>query len=509
MNTWPPKPFDTALAQISVHDAWYVGDPDALHKAYSHQTGGRTRSSQHSGGIVGAVARFFWGRPMAASKQRTRLHVPIAADIATTSADLLFATPPRVLLPKQDAEGKADHPAQERLEAIVNTADLHSTFLEAAELAAAHGGAYLRIVWDIDALDTPFLTVVAADGAIPTWRFGRLREVTFWTIIHTNGQLVVRHLETHLRGSIRHQVFEGTTTDLGRPVPLGNYEQTAWAAELVNDQALIETGTDRLTAAYIPNMLPQRRWRKITELAPLGRSDFDGVEGVFDAIDEVYSSWMRDIRLAKARLLVDQNLMETDGPGTGATFDDDQELFTAIPGGAGSMQGGAGIDAKQFAIRWEEHQRTIQDLTRVALRAAGYSPGSFGDESVSVQETATQVKSKERLTERTRAKKIRYWKAALGPLVQAMLEVDGVVFAPNGYDGATPEVRFPEKAQQDVLELAETVEVLHRAEAVSLIMKIRMLHPDWDAVKVDEEVGRIQDENSVADPFSERGLEIG
>lgn len=505
-TTWPPKPFDTALNQIAVHDAWYVGDTGDLAKVYQGTQTARTRPSQYAGGIVGRAARFFWGRPTNDGKQRTRLHVPIASDIATTSADLLFATPPRVLLPKQDAEGKNDHPAQERLEEIINQADIHSVLLEAAELAAAHGGVYLRAVWDKDTMDVPFLTSVAADGAIPVWRFGRLREVTFWTIIKTDGQLVVRHLETHRSGVIVHQVFEGTTTDLGRPVPLESHEATVWAAGLVNADSAILTGTQRLTAAYVPNMLPQRRWRKIAELAPLGRSDFDGVESTFDAIDEVYSSWMRDIRLAKARLLVDQSMMEANGPGGGATFDDDQELFTAVPAGAGSMQAGSSIDAQQFEIRWEEHRATIQDLTRVALRAAGYSPGSFGDDSVSVQETATQVKSKERLTERTRSKKVRYWKAALGPLVQAMLEIDAAVFGTNGYDGAAPEVRFPEKAQQDVLELAETVEVLHRAGAVSLVMKIRMIHPDWDAAKVDEEVARIQDESTEADPFAERGL---
>lgn len=505
MSTWPPEPFDTALNQISVHDAWYVGDPGELAKAYQGKQTAKVRPSQYAGGIVGAAARWFWGRPNNDGKQRTRLHVPIASDIATTSADLLFATPPRILLPKQDVEGKQDHPAQERLEEIINHADTHSALLEAAELAAAHGGVYLRVVWDKESMDVPFLTSVAADGAIPTWRFGKLKEVTFWTIIKQEGQLVVRHLETHRTGVIVHQVFEGTAADLGRAVPLESHEATRWAADVVNSDSAIETGTARLTAAYVPNMLPQRRWRKITELAPLGRSDFDGVESVFDSIDEVYSSWMRDIRLAKARLIVDQSMMESNGPGQGAFFDDDQELFTAVPAGAGSLQSGHTFEAKQFEIRWEEHRATIQDLTRVALRAAGYSPGSFGDDSVSVQETATQVKSKERLTERTRAKKIRYWKAALGPLVQAMLDIDAIVFEANKYDGAIPEVRFPEKAQQDVLELAETVEVLHRAGAVSLVMKIRMLHPDWDAEKVDEEVARIQDENTEADPFTERG----
>lgn len=504
--TWPPKPYDTMLAAIDVHDAWYVGDPNELARIYQgEKPTHKTRPSQYSGGIVGKVARYFWGTPNP-DGQRTRMHIPLGADIATTSADLLFSEPPRILLPKLDVEGTQDHPAQERLEEIVGDPSFAAALVGAAEYQSAHGGVYLRIVWDKGISDVPFLTVVPADGAIPTFRFGRLGQVVFWTIIKEDGQKIVRHVETHGKGWIQHEVFEGTSSELGRAVPLTDYPQTADYE--VNEEARILTGTERLTAAYIPNMLPQRRWRKILELAPLGRSDFDGIEGVFDAIDEVWSSWMRDIRLAKARVFVDQNLMKNNGPGTGAYFDDDQELFTMMPPGAGSMENDKPIDVAQFAIRVVEHQQTIQELTRVALRGAGFSPASLGDDSVSVQETATQVKSKERLSDRTRDKKIRHWKGALTGLVQAMLEVDAEVFGPNKYDGkARPEVRFTEKAQQDVLELAETVAMLNSAEAISTELKVRMVHPDWDKDKVDEEVERIRSERAtVSDPFTERGL---
>lgn len=498
-TAWPPAPFDTALKQIAVHDAWWVGDGDALQRTYTSSNVVANRPSQTRGGVVGAVARFFWGRATPAGQQRTRLHVPVAADIATTSADLLFSEPPRILLPKGD-DGKTAHPTQDRLEAIMNSAVVHSSLLEAAEMGAAHGGTYLRIVWDAEVAEHPILQGVAEDCAIPEWKFGRLRAVTFWTVVKTNGQQIWRHLERHEPGRIEHGLYQGTATHLGQRVPLTEADATA-SLPVDADSAII-TGTDELTAAFVPNMLPQRRWRKITELAPLGRSDFDGVEGIFDAIDETYSSWMRDIRLGKARLVVDQAMLDPQGPGGGATFDDDQELYTALPGGVGSLADGTNMLAHQFAIRWEEHQRTIQDLLRAALRAAGYSPASLGDDSVSVQETATQVKSKERLSDRTRDKKIRYWKAALEHMSKAILEVDAAVFGANQYDGQLPEVRFPEKVQQDVLELAQTVETLDRARAISTKLKVRMMHPDWEAEEIDDEAAAIMAEQSVADPFA-------
>ncbi|QIK82996.1 hypothetical protein [Sanguibacter sp. HDW7] len=498
-SVWPPKPFDTALALINEHDAWYVGDTTRLAGVYGGtRAAARVRSSQHSGGVVGVVARFFWGRPIPEGQSRTRLHVPLPADIATTSADLLFSEPPRILLPKD--EGDNDHAAQARLEEIMNTPLVHAGLLEAAEVAAAHGGTYLRITWDTDVADHPLLGSVAADGAIPEWRHGMLVGVTFWTVVAREGQIVWRHLERHEPGRILHGLYQGTSTDLGHARPLDEQEATAWAAELVDAEGAIATGSTRLTAAYVPNIRPQRRWRRTPDLSPLGRSDFDGIEPVFDAVDEAYSSWMRDIRLARARVFVDQSMLTNNGPGSGASFDDERELFTTLAG-TGSMQDGATITAQQFAIRWEEHQRTIQDLTRVALRSAGYSPASFGDDSVSVQETATQVMSKQQLSERTRDKKIRYWKAALGPLAAAMLDVDAHVFGANQSDPKiVPEVRFPEKANAEPEDVAQTIALLDQASAISTDLKVRMFHPDWDAAKVDEEVERIRAENTVPDP---------
>src|SRR5690606_13784072 len=136
-----------------------------------------------------------------------------------------------------------------------------------------------------------------ADAAVPEWRWKRLAAVTFWSILEQDGQRVVRHLERHERGRIVHQLYEGSADDLGRPIPLSEHPATEWAADVVNADSAIETGTQRLTAAYVPNVRPSRAWRGVPQLAPLGRSDFDGIEGLLDALDETYTSWMRDVRL--------------------------------------------------------------------------------------------------------------------------------------------------------------------------------------------------------------------
>ncbi|WP_263120844.1 phage portal protein [Cellulomonas fimi] len=496
---WPPKPFDTAFRTISTWDAWYVGDTSELATKYNETP--RTRPSQMRGGVVGTVARFFWGRPVPAGQDRTRLHVPVASDLATTSADLLFSEPPRIVLPGT-AQETGRTPRQTRLEQLINGPETHASLLEAAELGAALGGTYLRIVWDTTdgGPNRPLLTAVHADGAIPTWRWGQLDSVVFWTVVRRENQMVRRHVECHERGRIVHALYQGTEANLGVVVPLAEDAATKWLAPLVDAESAIETGSTGLTAGYVPNIRPSRQWRTTPDLAPLGRSDYDGIEPLMDALDETYSSWMRDVRLAKARLLVDQNAMTPMGRGAGAAFDTDQEIFTAVPGVMGSLKDGNVAQAEQFEIRHEEHRATAVDLLRSILRSAGYSPQTFGDDPLAVSTTATEVKARERLSERTRDKKARYWAAELSRLSRVLLDVDAHAFRGPGSGGDTPEVRFPPKVQEDTLELAQTAQALKSAEAASIETRVRLVHPEWDGPTVNDEVERIQNETRLADP---------
>ena len=95
--------------------------------------------------------------------------------------------------------------------------------------AAALGGVYLRVVWDTDVSDKPWLDMVPPDAAIPEFRYDRLVAVTFWTVLEDHGKTVVRHLEKHIphQNVILHGVFEGDQQKLGRRVDLGGFEQTA------------------------------------------------------------------------------------------------------------------------------------------------------------------------------------------------------------------------------------------------------------------------------------------
>ena len=54
---------------------------------------------------------WFWGKQAIAPSPRIRIHVPIAADMTATSADLLFAEAPEFIISDEDANEKNTGPA--------------------------------------------------------------------------------------------------------------------------------------------------------------------------------------------------------------------------------------------------------------------------------------------------------------------------------------------------------------------------------------------------------------
>ena len=129
---WPPKYLDPVYSRIATWAAWYSGDPEQLSAIY-----GGTRAYDSTGYFASeggrwkarakrAVARWFWGTSLAEGEQRTELHLPVAGDVASTSADLLFSEPPKLTV--------KDKATQERWVELADDGT-QAALLECAEIA--------------------------------------------------------------------------------------------------------------------------------------------------------------------------------------------------------------------------------------------------------------------------------------------------------------------------------------------------------------------------------------
>ncbi|MFB7278059.1 capsid protein [Streptomyces hydrogenans] len=492
---WPPVS-PVIASDLDDWSAWYAASPDRL--TYRYRNRRRTgrqygqpepRPSQYRGGIVGAVARWFWGEPVAVGEKRSNLHLPLARDLARTSADLLFSEPPTLV-----TENTA---TMQRLENMLHKEDLLRTLIAQAEMTAALGGGYLRAMWDREMSPTPWATVVRADGAAPRFYGGRLRQVTFWKVIAVDGQKVVRHLEQHEPNRILHGVYEGTEDNLGSPIDLGAYPDTQGLQPVIDLPQL----KGRLACVYVPNSMTAPDWHDVPGAVGLGTSDYQGAETFLSAIDETYTSWMRDVRLAKSRIIVPAGYLQSTGVGEGVSWAD-REVYA--PMNIPPTEQGQGITLNQFAIRHAEHRATIEDLVSRCIRNAGYDGGTFGESEGGLR-TATEVKADTARSMSTRARKSELEAGPLAEFVETLLILENSDLFPDAPDVEVerPEVRFADSIQDDVKTLAESADLLRRAEAASTESLVALVNPGMPLEEQKKEVARVKAESGrdVADPM--------
>jgi A118 family predicted phage portal protein len=502
---WPPKEAQPYYMRYSEHSAWYDGSPLALAAFYGgfggSQLGGQSLGffnqnltyPEPTNQAAPLWRRFmFWSKQPSTPVTRSRIHVPIAADIATTSADLMFSEEPTFTIAEAQMKGaeQGAKDVQARLDAINEDGGIYTQLLEAAEVCAALGGVFLKCGWDRDLMEMPLLTAVHADAAVPEFLWGRLTAVTFWRVVLQDANVVWRHLERHEKGQILHGLYQGDPRNLGKLVPLTESPVTAdLAGQLTEGNAIDTQLPDRLTAVYIPNMRPNRSDRA----SSLGRSDYAGVEGLMDALDETYTSWMRDIRLARARLIVPAEYLRSEGKGKGADFDSDREIWQSLEMDPTKLTTSPIVES-QFKIRTQEHELTALNLTERIIAAAGYSGSTFGIKGEGTIKTATEIAAREQRSLVTRGKKAQFWGPQLQNILQTMLMLDAKLF--DGPGVYKPRVEFSDSVRDDPKEIATGVQLLLAAKAASTETRVRMVHPDWSDDEVTMEVKDLLAEGS-------------
>jgi hypothetical protein len=434
----------------------------------------------------------YWARR--AQKPGREVHVPLAADIARTSATLVAGDAPTL-------KWEDDQAAQTVWNELADDLGWANLLREAFEVASATGGAFLRPAWDEDVADHPLGDAVPADEGFGEWRFGRLRAVTFalelpapsgWKQIEKSE--VWRHLEHHEPGQIRHELWLGNETNVGNPRPLAEHPATA------NLPGVIDTSSirpRRILCEYFPNALPN----PLISL-PMGRSDLQGVEGLMDMLDETVDSWMRDIQLGKGRILASREAMDS-VPAGGASggggifkrrgtttparaFDTDAEVFEwmDIPGETSEGKP-MPFTLVQFLIRFKEHEATALFWIEQIVSRAGYAPQTFGL-NVDGQLSGTAMKRRDIRSHQTKDMKRGYAKNPIERFAETLMLIGKAKFS-KAAPKKRPVLEWKE-SNADPLENAQVIELLARARVGSLKVLVAMAHPDWDTDQVDEEV---------------------
>ena len=481
---WPPCNF--MRYKMLEHNAWFSGDIDLLANFYNENV---ARAADYRGLGASGLFNGFWTRQIS-NRNKIITHVPIAGDIAETSANFLFSESPVIKIAQAHSKNAAAgyKESQDEFNELLENSLFYSKIVEAAEACAAIGGVYIKGAWDQELSKYPIPVIEQADRAIPTFRFGLLDSVIFWDVIEVDGNVssnskYYRLLEYYKRGSIEYELYKGTSDKLGELIDLNYFEATKG---LKNVDTL-----GRLLAIYVPNMLPNRLDRNTS----LGRSDYCGVESLMDSLDETFSSWARDIVVAQARVYVPEKFLENIADRK--SFDVDEMLYVKLNVDPLTASGKDYVTVNQFDIRAEKFEKTSLNLLERIITAAGYSPQSFGLNIQGRAESGTALSIRERKSFLTKNKKEKYWGYALKEFCSIMTHIYSSFLGGGVELDSDFNISFSDSITNDLQELTGAVKMVADAAAASTETKVRMLHPEWGDEQINEEVAKIVEENNI------------
>lgn len=491
---FPPTDYRGYYNKITEWAAWYSGDPEQLLHLYSSSL----FFPETSEGL-------FWSR-IEREERAGILHLPLAGDISSTSANLLFSEVPEF---RYDKKG----PGGDRITDFLQENGFNNILLEAAELAAAMSGAFLKLDIDPDLIQLPIVSIITPLQAIPYFRRGWLTEVLFFRTVREEKEGLTKWRLFELRHrdgdylKIEYKLYKGTKDRVGREVGLESIDETAELG--LTDIAYRMPG---LACVYIPNMRPNR----IMPGSPIGINDFNGgIITMMDSLDFAWTSWMRDLELGMAQIMVDEDLLEKpeggiitqDTSDARLRFNKFQKAFIKLNLAPWRMGGEnvKPIEQIQFDIRVDAHLRTCEALIYNIVSQCGYSPQTFGlSEGGRISEASgTALRIRERKSLLTREKKSRYWQPQIALLLWQMQLLDvRSGLAPKSHQAQKVDVELQDSIIVEERDQSETIRNLDMAKAVSVYTKVKMLHPEWAEEDVEAEVQRISDEQGMTpSPF--------
>ena len=409
---------------------------------------------------------------------------PIVGDLAAASSDLVFGDGVRFQFDGNEAEGTTAALLQ----------DIQPVLIEAAEECAALGGIYLLPIVENDEL---VVDMISADCVRPYWQGRKLRSaITLQKLapVDEKDMKTVWRLVTCYKhdGTIAYRLNRGTDDKLGPYVDIALHPETeAWWPVLTSPDEHVEVlshGVQPLV--YVPNMFPSR-----TEGAPmLGRADIDGSEDALLWLNDTETAWHREVRMARARSIIQEQFLTRVSPASSevaaqAAFGDDHEYFTVV-GNQAHSEGGAMIEAVQPDIRADQFLKTVRQVLDRIMVSAGYSPTTLSTNlEGSAPTSGVALSIRERQTQRTVAKKRRYWEQGLRGLVERMFALDPGGGHPNV---AMMGVRWPDTSGVTLESRAQALAMMVAAEAISIEERVKYLRPEWTVEDQAVEVERLR-----------------
>lgn len=183
-------------------------------------------------------------------------------------------------------------------------------------------------------------------------------------------------------------------------------------------------GLDYKLSFYIPNRLPNSELNS----SVLGESDYSGSEGLFNSLDEIFSTYQQEFRDSKLNRYFPSNYLMLD-PMSGEYTRENSMKTNHILYSTGISEDIQGkVLYEQGDLRSDKHEQAFKTVLMHICNAAGLSPLTLGITGLeSIVASAESQQEREKVTIRTREVKRGILEEALEKVFAGLLVADDIL----------------------------------------------------------------------------------
>jgi hypothetical protein len=394
------------------NSVWYSGIEPDLQYFYKTEAPKYWRSAQASESL-----NYFW---YDSNTDFRKIHSGFPQLISEKMVDLIIGNGMRIIV-----EGKNQEELQKELDEMLKENKLKILMSKGIETESWSGGVSWKMTRNPLISKYPILESWQPENYTNVVVSGRIVEDIFY-VYYEDGDQKYRLSEMYGVNNegayIDYKLDKLSFTAVGT----GTTKNAQWNEASFKDleqtkdlKKITFTGYFKKLSLYKPNKLPNSEFRH----SILGESDYAGSYGSFDAIDEILSTEIQEFRDSKLIRYFPEEYVPKNAKGIEQTPDDFKRNHTVYAESPSENVDRAKIQYEQGDLRTEKHLESYKMWVTQALNNAGLSPLTVGITGLeSVDASAESQQEREKVSIRTRNKKIELWTEFLEEFLKTALE---------------------------------------------------------------------------------------
>jgi len=485
---------DGYTARTEEYRTWYTGVAHNLRNLYKMKY------------VDVDQLNYFWGRaPIKVRMCHTGLPGLISRKMATVLFGSSYKVTATVYKDKSsDIDEALSSKAQEIIDNLRVICDVDERFENAAQNESWSGHIFLKLSHDVSLTPYPILEVATVREAEVLRERGITKAIIFhyfysrknkeyrldeWYTTNEKGDACILYKLYALEGSRE------------REVPVTTLPETE------NLEDFTYEGLKGMLAFDKPNLTPSHEFPD----SPYGASDYEGGIDSFDALDEVYSMIVQELRDNKTIRYIPDSMIPRDKNDPSTLLDDDFVTNYIKVKGDPDQDGKDKIETTFIKDKTEEHLAKYRTYLTTAINNAGLSPFALGITGLeSINSSAESQQERNKVTLETRSRKLKLWVPFMEDVFTQMLIMNSWIQKNTSavqeafdkidlnFNNLKLNIEFNDYVQDSVEKKINTWGSAKGQNVASTYEAVRRIHPEWDEEQVNDEVNLIRFENGMS-----------